>query len=99
MRGHMRCPSRRVFIATLPGAALALASCAAAPNQPRYVGPAYKAVAFATRERPGTIVVDPPNHLPVALGPPTSVELAFRRSIELSTRPRPERNSPVGSDG
>jgi lipoprotein-anchoring transpeptidase ErfK/SrfK len=62
MSNQVKCPSRRSFIAILPGAALILAGCVTAPVQPRYVGPTYKVVSFPTRERPGTIVVDPANH-------------------------------------
>jgi lipoprotein-anchoring transpeptidase ErfK/SrfK len=55
-------PSRRLFIAILSSAALSLVGCAAGPAEPRYGSPTYKIVSFATREQPGTIVVDPTNH-------------------------------------
>jgi lipoprotein-anchoring transpeptidase ErfK/SrfK len=56
------CPSRRVFVTLLPGAALGLAGCVTAPVQPRVVAPTNKVISYQTRERPGTIVVDPGNH-------------------------------------
>jgi lipoprotein-anchoring transpeptidase ErfK/SrfK len=62
MRTQVRCSSRRLFIAMLPGAALSIAGCASAPMQSRYAGPSFRIVAFPTRERPGTIVIDPANH-------------------------------------
>src|SRR5579884_2533696 len=55
--------SRRGFVAMLPGAALALAGCATRPAPFHYTGPLYRLADFQTRERPGTIVVDPPNHV------------------------------------
>jgi lipoprotein-anchoring transpeptidase ErfK/SrfK len=56
-------PTRRVFVSALPGAALALAGCSAQPvQQQRYTGPAFRTVSYQSREKPGTIVVDPPNH-------------------------------------
>jgi len=62
MSNQVNRTSRRAFITIFPGAALTLAGCTAAPVQPRIAGPAYKVVSFKTRERPGTIVVDPANH-------------------------------------
>jgi lipoprotein-anchoring transpeptidase ErfK/SrfK len=59
---QIKCSSRRSFIAIIPGIALTIAGCVGAPFQPRYVGPTFKLVTFPTRERPGTIVVDPVNH-------------------------------------
>jgi len=69
-RGHrtsaMRNPvnrlTRRLFVSMLPSAAFGFAGCSTAPVQSRYVGPNYRVVGFETRERPGTIVVDPTNH-------------------------------------
>jgi len=55
-------PDRRVFVALLPGAAFAFAGCATRPAQPVSYGPTQKLVTYVTRERPGTIVVDPANH-------------------------------------
>ena len=57
--------SRRAFLLTLSGAAAALAGCTSAPlvSTDAGAGPSYKAVRFDTQEAPGTIVVDPPNHL------------------------------------
>jgi lipoprotein-anchoring transpeptidase ErfK/SrfK len=65
-------PDRRVFIASapfalvrfalVPGAALSLMGCATRPAQPVSYGPTQKLVTYVTRERPGTIVVDPANH-------------------------------------
>ena len=46
----------------MPGAALGVAGCATAPVHQQYTGPNYRVVSYETRERPGTIVVDPPNH-------------------------------------
>ena len=57
-----RWPDRRVFVALLPGAAFAFAGCATRPAQPVSYGPTQKLVTYVTRERPGTIVVDPANH-------------------------------------
>jgi len=54
--------NRRVFVSMLPSAALGVVGCSTAPVQPRYVGPISRVVSFETRERPGTIVVDPTNH-------------------------------------
>jgi lipoprotein-anchoring transpeptidase ErfK/SrfK len=62
MRTHVRCSSRRWFIAMLPGAALSIAGCVSTPMQSRYAGPSFRMVAFPTHERPGTIVIDPANH-------------------------------------
>jgi lipoprotein-anchoring transpeptidase ErfK/SrfK len=60
-------PDRRgvvalVPLALVPGAALSLVGCATRPAQPVYYGPTQKLVTYVTRERPGTIVVDPANH-------------------------------------
>ncbi len=59
-------PTRRAFVALFPGAlmpgALALSGCVTTQSQPRYTGPAYRAVNYQSREKPGTIVVDPANH-------------------------------------
>src|SRR5215471_13472993 len=55
-------PDRRTFVAMLPGACLALGSCVTRPAQPVYYGPTQKLVTYVTREKPGTIVVDPANH-------------------------------------
>jgi lipoprotein-anchoring transpeptidase ErfK/SrfK len=55
-------PSRRAFVGMFPGAAFALAGCTTTTVQPQYTGPAYRPVSYASREKPGTIVVDPPNH-------------------------------------
>jgi len=62
MRTQVKYSSRRFFITMLPGAALSLAGCASVPMQSRYAGPTFRSVAFATHERPGTIVIDPANH-------------------------------------
>jgi lipoprotein-anchoring transpeptidase ErfK/SrfK len=50
-------------MAALPGGALVLTGCTTAPVRQQYTGPAYRTVAFPTRERQGTIVVDPANHV------------------------------------
>jgi len=55
-------PDRRAFVALIPGAAFALAGCVTRPAQPVSYGPTQKLVTYVTRERPGTIVVDPANH-------------------------------------
>src|SRR3974390_2207187 len=57
-------PSRRAFFTLVPGAALGLAGCATTPP-PRqaFTGPIYRVVSYDSREKPGTIVVDPPNHV------------------------------------
>jgi lipoprotein-anchoring transpeptidase ErfK/SrfK len=57
-----RWPDRRAFVALVPGAALAFAGCATRPAQPVSYGPTQTLVTYETRERPGTIVVDPANH-------------------------------------
>ena len=54
--------SRRAVVALAPGGAFAVAGCATRPAQPISYGPTQKLVTYATRERPGTIVVDPANH-------------------------------------
>src|SRR6266566_5178575 len=58
--------SRRVLItgASATGAMLGLAGCASTPTRLTDVDPAYRRadVQYATRERPGTIVVDPLHH-------------------------------------
>ncbi len=56
-------PTRRAFVSLLPGA-FALAGCVTTQSQPpsRYAGPAYRTVNYQSREKPGTIVVDPANH-------------------------------------
>ncbi len=57
-------PSRRAFLSLVPGAALGLAGCATTPvRQQQFTGPIYRVVSYETREKPGTIVVDPPNHV------------------------------------
>ena len=61
-RDRVNHPSRRTFFAIVPGAALGVAGCATAPVHQQYTGPNYRVVSYETRERPGTIVVDPPNH-------------------------------------
>jgi lipoprotein-anchoring transpeptidase ErfK/SrfK len=53
---------RRAFVALIPGGAFWLAGCATRPAQPVYYGPTQKLVTYTSRERPGTIVVDPANH-------------------------------------
>jgi len=63
--GHR--PDRRAVVALvpfalIPGAALSLMGCATRPAQPVTYGPTQKLVTYVTRERPGTIVVDPANH-------------------------------------
>ena len=58
-QGHW--PDRRAFVALVPGA-FAFAGCATRPAQPVSYGPTQKLVTYVTRERPGTIVVDPANH-------------------------------------
>jgi lipoprotein-anchoring transpeptidase ErfK/SrfK len=55
-------PDRRAFVALVPGAAFWLAGCATRPAQPVSYGPTQKLVTYTSRERPGTIVVDPANH-------------------------------------
>jgi lipoprotein-anchoring transpeptidase ErfK/SrfK len=65
-------PDRRAFVAlapfalvrfaSVPGAALSLMGCATRAAQPVSYGPTQKLVTYVTRERPGTIVVDPANH-------------------------------------
>jgi lipoprotein-anchoring transpeptidase ErfK/SrfK len=65
-------PDRRAFVALapfalvrfalVPSAALSLMGCATRPAQPVSYGPTQKLVTYVTRERPGTIVVDPANH-------------------------------------
>jgi len=58
-----RRPDRRAFVALIPGAAFWLAGCATRPAQPVVsYGPTQKLVTYTSRERPGTIVVDPANH-------------------------------------
>jgi lipoprotein-anchoring transpeptidase ErfK/SrfK len=58
-----KCVNRRAFVVLLPGAALSVAGCVTRPAaQPVYLGPTAKQVSYVTRERPGTIVVDPANH-------------------------------------
>ena len=57
-QGHW--PDRRAFVALVP--AFAFAGCATRPAQPVSYGPTQKLVTYVTRERPGTIVVDPANH-------------------------------------
>jgi lipoprotein-anchoring transpeptidase ErfK/SrfK len=67
MSSRGRLLSRRLFIAALPGAAWSLSGCATSTPTPELswnVKPAPPpSVAFDTREQPGTIVVDPTNHL------------------------------------
>lgn len=60
--------SRRLFIAALPGAALGLSGCAAtsagAPGLSWNVKAAPpRTVSYQTREQPGTLVIDPGNHV------------------------------------
>jgi lipoprotein-anchoring transpeptidase ErfK/SrfK len=55
-------PDRRGFVALIPGAAFWLTGCATRPAQPVSYGPTQKLVTYTSRERPGTIVVDPANH-------------------------------------
>jgi lipoprotein-anchoring transpeptidase ErfK/SrfK len=57
--------SRRAFLLTLSGAGAALAGCTTSPPRPTDAdaGPGYKVVHFETQEKPGTLVVDPPNHV------------------------------------
>ena len=62
MSSQVYSPSRRAFITMVPGAALSVAGCVTAPVQPHYVAPTNKVISYQTRERPGTIVVDPANH-------------------------------------
>jgi lipoprotein-anchoring transpeptidase ErfK/SrfK len=54
-------PTRRAFISLLPSA-LALSGCVTTQSQPRYTGPAYRVVDYQSREKPGSIIVDPGNH-------------------------------------
>jgi len=54
---------RRAFVALVPGAALTLAACATRPAAQQSYGPTQRLVSYVTHERPGTIVVDPANHL------------------------------------
>jgi lipoprotein-anchoring transpeptidase ErfK/SrfK len=54
--------NRRLALLMIPGAGLSLAGCVTRPAQPVYYGPTQKLVSYVTRERPGTIVVDPANH-------------------------------------
>ena len=61
MSNHANHPTRRAFVSLIPGA-LALSGCLTTQSQPRYTGPAYRVVEYQTREKPGTIVVDPGNH-------------------------------------
>jgi lipoprotein-anchoring transpeptidase ErfK/SrfK len=64
----MRAADRRVFLIAVSSSALALlqAGCATAPQQAHASGPdpMYQRteVAYMTRERPGTIIVDPDSH-------------------------------------
>ena len=63
---HNSLLDRRAFMLTLAGAGAALAGCGTAQvetkNADADAAPSYKQVQFDTREPPGTIVVDPPNH-------------------------------------
>ena len=54
--------NRRSALIIIPGAGLSLAGCVTRPAQPVYYGPTQKLVSYVTRERPGTIMVDPANH-------------------------------------
>ena len=54
-------PTRRAFVSLIPGA-LALSGCVTTQSSPRYTGPAYRVVDYQSREKPGTIVIDPSNH-------------------------------------
>ena len=54
---------RRAFVALVPGAALTFAACATRPAAQQSYGPTQRLVSYVTHERPGTIVVDPANHL------------------------------------
>jgi lipoprotein-anchoring transpeptidase ErfK/SrfK len=54
--------NRRALIAILPGAAFGFAGCATRPAQPVVYGPTREVVTYVTREKPGTIVVDPGSH-------------------------------------
>ena len=53
---------RRAVLALLPGAAITLVGCVTRPAQPVSLGPTRQDVTYLTREKPGTIVVDPDNH-------------------------------------
>jgi lipoprotein-anchoring transpeptidase ErfK/SrfK len=53
--------TRRAFVSLMPGA-LALTGCVTTQSQPRYTGPAYRAVDYQSGQKPGTIIVDPGNH-------------------------------------
>ena len=55
--------NRRAFVVLIPGAAIGFAGCATRPAQQQvYLGPTRQDVTYVTREKPGTIVVDPANH-------------------------------------
>ena len=54
--------NRRTLIAILPGAAFGFAGCATRPAQLVVYGPTREVVTYVTREKPGTIVVDPGSH-------------------------------------
>jgi lipoprotein-anchoring transpeptidase ErfK/SrfK len=68
MRDQDRGISRRAFVALVPSAfvpsaAIGLAGCVTQrPAQQVYLGPTRQDVTYVTREKPGTIVVDPDNH-------------------------------------
>ena len=53
---------RRAVVALLRGAAIALVGCVTRPAQPVSLGQTRQDVTYVTREKPGTIVVDPDNH-------------------------------------
>jgi lipoprotein-anchoring transpeptidase ErfK/SrfK len=56
-------PSAFVPSAFVPSAAIGLAGCVTQqPAQQVYLGPTRQVVTYVTREKPGTIVVDPDNH-------------------------------------
>jgi len=54
--------NRRAFVVLIPGAAIGFAGCTTRPAQQVYLGPTRQDVTYVTREKPGTIVVDPANH-------------------------------------
>ncbi len=58
-------PTRRAVVAMIPGvlAPGILSGCVTtSQQQAHYTGPAYRVVSYQSREKPGTIVVDPANH-------------------------------------